>query len=67
MVDGESAELLNANGMYSALELEAGEHEIKLTSFTPGLKAGAVISIAALALSAILFGIGRKKRGKADK
>ena len=66
-VDGESAELLNANGMYSALELEAGEHEIKLTYFTPGLKAGAVISIAALALSAILFGIGRKKRGKADK
>lgn len=66
-VDGESAHILNANGMYSALELEPGEHEIKLVYFTPGLKAGAILSIAALAFSIALYAVGRKKRRKADK
>lgn len=39
-VDGEKAELKQANTMYMALELSEGEHEIKLVYCTPWLKEG---------------------------
>lgn len=43
-VDGEEVEILQANTMYMALYLEAGDHEIILTYSTPGLKVGLIIS-----------------------
>ena len=42
-MDGEEAELLEANTMYMALELEEGEHEIRLVYCTPYLKAGGLL------------------------
>ena len=45
-VDGEETELLRANTMYMALELEEGEHEIRLVYCTPYLKAGACLTLA---------------------
>lgn len=67
-VDGQAAELINANGMYSALKLEAGQHEIKLIYCTPGLKAGAVVSILSILTGIALYAVGRrKKRRKAQK
>ena len=43
-VDGEETELLQANTMYMALWLPAGEHDISLVYKTPGSKAGMIIS-----------------------
>jgi len=47
-VNGQPAELLRANIMYMALQLDAGEHEIELSFFPPGLIIGAVTSIIGL-------------------
>ena len=44
-VDGKEQELLKANAMYMALELQEGTHEIRLTYCTPYLKTGAVLSL----------------------
>jgi uncharacterized membrane protein YfhO len=49
-VDGEKTELLQANVMYMALPLEAGEHTIKLVYKSPLLKLGICISILAFLL-----------------
>lgn len=57
-VDGEKADLLNANIAFSGLELDAGHHEIELKFCTPYLKSGVVLSvlgIAALIGLCILF------------
>lgn len=44
-VDGVETELVKANIMFMALELDEGEHEIELRYSTPNLKAGIVISV----------------------
>lgn len=44
-VDGKEQDLLKANTMYMALELQEGTHEIRLTYCTPYLKTGAVLSL----------------------
>lgn len=44
-VDGEEQELLKANLMYCALELDEGEHKIELHYDTPGFKLGLLISV----------------------
>lgn len=49
-VDGEKAEIMKANVMYSAIELPEGEHRISLNYRTPYLMEGALISIAGLLL-----------------
>jgi uncharacterized membrane protein YfhO len=43
-VDGVQQKLLNANTAFMALPLSKGVHEIHLSYFTPGLKAGLVLS-----------------------
>ncbi len=48
-VDGKETELKKANGMFLALELEPGKHEIHFTYRTPYLLAGACLSAAGLA------------------
>lgn len=63
LVDGEEAPLLRANVGYTALELDAGEHEILLRYHTPLMKAGAVISVLSFpALAAVVFFTERKKK-----
>lgn len=47
-VNGEEREILKADIGFSAVPLEAGQYEIKLVYWTPGLRAGAVISGIAL-------------------
>ncbi|MBQ8504298.1 MAG: YfhO family protein [Clostridia bacterium] len=49
-VNGEKAELMRVNGMYSGLLLPEGDHEIELRYSTPGLKIGAIISLLGLAI-----------------
>ena len=49
-VDGAEQPLLQADTMFSALVLEPGTHEIELRYRTPGLRAGAWISLAAVLL-----------------
>ncbi|HWT26962.1 MAG TPA: YfhO family protein, partial [Mobilitalea sp.] len=46
-VDGKKADLLNANVMYMALPLDAGQHHIVLKYVTPLLIPGSLISLAA--------------------
>lgn len=49
-VDGEEAELLQTNLMYCGVVLEPGTHQVEFRYTTPGLKAGATVSVAAFAL-----------------
>lgn len=44
-VDGEEWEVKQADTMYMALELEAGEHQIELTYTTPYLKVGILLMV----------------------
>lgn len=64
-VDGKEAVPLRANGMYLAVPLGAGEHEIQMVYHTPLLREGLWVSFFGLALSAALAlvqGYRRKDR-----
>lgn len=62
LVDGEEAELVCANLMYSGLRLEPGEHTIELVYERPGLKKGAAVSgISILLFLSIIF-VQRKRK-----
>lgn len=67
-VDGEEVQTLCANTMYTALELKAGSHDIKLVYNTPYLKAGIAVSLAGLLTFAGYIGITeiKKKREKVN-
>ncbi len=54
-VDGEEQEILQANTMYMALKLDAGEHNIELKYHTPGLTVGLCISLMAFAVFILIF------------
>lgn len=60
-VDGTEKEVLRANGMYMALTLEKGEHEIELRYQTPGLITGFWISMLGFA-ACIAVCINYKKK-----
>ncbi|WP_026527680.1 YfhO family protein [Butyrivibrio sp. VCD2006] len=49
-VDGKKTELLAADTMFSAIEMSAGHHDIKLVYHTPGLFAGIILSLLGLIL-----------------
>lgn len=63
-VDGVKACLERADGMYMALPLDAGNHHIVLQYRTPFLEAGALVSLAALTLFAVIVFMcsGQNKR-----
>ena len=44
-VDGQKTELKQANTMYMALELTKGDHEIRITYYTPYLKDRACLDV----------------------
>ncbi len=62
-VDGEEQEILQANTMYMALYLEAGEHEIVLKYATPWLRVGCILSVcsAVIFLGVVLIDLKRRK------
>lgn len=62
-VDGNQTEPIPANVMFLAVPLEAGTHDIVLTYCTPGIKLGALLSLAG-ATGMLLLGIWqyRQKR-----
>lgn len=63
-VDGRETELFQADTMFSALLLEAGTHEIELRYRTPGLSAGAAVSVIAFV---IFFAVlCRRSKGRGD-
>lgn len=61
-VDGEEQELLQANIMFSALALKAGEHTVELTYTTPGLRLGVLLSLAGLVSLPAIVMYRRRKR-----
>ena len=63
-VDGSEVELLRAGGMYMALPLTAGTHHVALTYETPGLRTGAIVSLAALAVLLVWTFAARRARRK---
>lgn len=52
---GKSIKLMKVNGMFCGLYLKAGDHNIKLTYTTPGLKIGACISLVSLIILIMLI------------
>lgn len=64
-VDGKKQALLKANIMFMGLELEAGEHEIRLVYETPGLRLGMIISFASLS-GLIIFMAMQKRRNRGN-
>lgn len=61
-VDGEETEVLQANIGFSAIAVPGGEHEIRFEYRTPGIVAGAVISMLS-AITLLAFGFcGRCKK-----
>ena len=69
-VDGKPAELLRVNTAFSGLRLQAGEHDIVLRYFTPGLKLGLLMAAASLlallviAVASIAQARGSKTRAR---
>ena len=63
-VDGSEVELLRAGGMYMALPLAAGTHHVALAYETPGLRTGAIVSLAALAVLLLWTFVARRVRRK---
>ena len=59
--NGLPVETKTSAGAFLACELEAGEHEIRLTYTTPGLCTGAILS--ALSLAALVI-LARRRPGK---
>ena len=65
-VDGKKVNLEKVNTIQMGLWLEPGTHQIKLVYETPGLKAGALITLASLiTLAGVL--IIRKRRNKSKE
>ncbi len=64
-VDGKKQVLLQANGMFSALALPAGEHAVTLVYHTPGLLPG--IALAALGIVRILGMMVARRRCGASR
>ena len=60
-VDGHEAEILQCNTMFMAIPMSAGEHEIELVYFTPGLYIGMWVSIAGIFVFIIIIILEKSK------
>ena len=66
-VDGAETPVFRCGGLYMGLALSAGTHEVELRYVTPGLKAGAAVSLCALVLTVSLALAGWiKKQSERD-
>jgi hypothetical protein len=54
-VDGQAAEIFRANQLFRAVYCEAGQHEIRFCYVQRGLRAGLLISLAALLILIVLY------------
>ena len=54
-IDGEKRELLMANGIYMAVDLEEGTHNIELRYFPYGMKLGIIISFVGIMCTFLCF------------
>ena len=61
-VDGEPAETLKINGMYTGVLLEAGDHVVAAAYQIPGLKAGGMVSGVALVCTGGVLAAGAVRR-----
>lgn len=67
-VDGKETKIYQANGMYMGIPVGKGNHTIRLTYTTPGLKIGAAVSGAAwIIFAAYIIVMQRKKTIKTEK
>lgn len=62
LVDGEVQEAFRCGGMYTGVELKAGQHHIEMHYVTPGLKSGAILSALALVVILALVIWDRKRK-----
>ena len=62
-INGEPVEILEGNRMYMAIPIKAGYNEIELRYETPGIRIGAIISLASLLILAVMIPIWRKRNG----
>lgn len=53
--NGKSVKIEKVNGMFLGIHLEEGTHKIKLDYTTPGIKAGAVISVVSVIIGIVLW------------
>ncbi len=60
-VDGADAPILRADGLFRAVRIEAGAHRIAFRYRTPGLRAGATVSVAAALAISVAFWFTRRK------
>lgn len=60
-LDGREVPILRANQLFRAVRAEPGEHEVRFNYRQRGLRTGALISALALALLAVLYGVGHRR------
>lgn len=60
-VDGRPAPVLTANGIFRAVALGAGEHEVVFSYASPALRTGTRVSLAALGALVALAALGRRR------
>lgn len=65
-VDGQKTELKQANTMYMALELTKGDHEIRITYYTPYLKTGLVLTCVGILCYICVVLVCKKRRGNKE-
>jgi uncharacterized membrane protein YfhO len=63
-VDGEPAEILQANYAFRAVRLEAGEHTVEMVYRPTSVLVGGVLSIAALVVIAVGLLLARKREAR---
>ena len=63
-VNGEEKELKRANIMYMGVELDAGESDIELRYETPGLRLGAMLTLAGIVMLAAILAIRNMEKRK---
>lgn len=61
-VDGRPADLLHANVAFMGIELTDGSHEVVLRYETPGLKAGAALSVSGVVACIVVLLVRKKLR-----
>lgn len=61
-VDGVRTEMLRVNGMFRGIALPAGAHHVELIYRPLSLRAGALLTLPALAITLGLFAAGRRRR-----